>query len=79
MAQIKSNLLIGKRTFTRYSDEYNDLQINFIPIYFIEDQKNLYIGVMNDMVGTQKGSFPLNYLIGTNQINSKYLSKTYKK
>ena len=47
MAQIKSNLLIGKRTFTRYSDEYNDLQINFIPIYFIEDQKNLYIGVMN--------------------------------
>ena len=70
---------IGKKTFARYSDDYNDLQINFIPIYLVEDGEDLYIGTKNDMVGTSKGYFPLHSLIGKNQINTKYLSNIYKK
>ncbi len=70
---------IGKKTFARYADDYNDLQINFIPIYLVEDNGNLYIGTKNDMVGTSKGYFPLHSLIGTNQLNAKYLSNIYKK
>jgi hypothetical protein len=70
---------IGKKTFARYADDYNDLQINFIPIYLVEDGESLYIGTKNDMVGTPKGYFPLHSLIGTNQINAKYLSNIYKK
>ena len=70
---------IGKKIFARYSDDYNDLFINFIPIYLVEDKKNLYIGTKNDMVGTSKGFFPLHSLIGTNQINANHLSNIYKK
>jgi len=70
---------IGKKIFARYSDEYNDLQINFIPVYLVEEDGNLYIGTKNDMVGCHKGYFPLHSLIGTNQLNAKYLSNIYKK
>ena len=73
------NFSIGKKTFARYSDDYNDLQINFIPIYLVEDNGDLYIGTKNDMIGTSKGYFSLHSLIGTNQINAKYLSNIYKK
>jgi hypothetical protein len=73
------NFSIGKKTFARYNDEYNDLQINFIPIYLVEDNGDLYIGIKNDMIGTNKGYFPLHSLIGKNQISAKYLSNIYKK
>jgi hypothetical protein len=80
MVQSKSkNFPIGKKIFARYADDYNDLQINFIPIYLVEDGESLYIGTKNDMVGTSKGYFPLHSLIGTNQLNAKYLSNIYKK
>jgi hypothetical protein len=80
MVQSKSkNFPIGKKVFARYTDEYNDLQINFIPIYLVEDGEDLYIGTKNDMVGCHKGYFPLHSLIGTNQLNAKYLSNIYKK
>ena len=80
MAQSKSkNFPIGKKVFARYTDEYNDLQINFIPIYLVEEGEDLYIGTKNYMVGCHKGYFPLHSLIGTNQLNAKYLSNIYKK
>jgi hypothetical protein len=49
------------------------------PIYLVEDNGDLYIGTKNDMIGTSKGYFSLHSLIGTNQINAKYLSNIYKK
>lgn len=70
---------IGKKTFARYNDEFTDTQINFIPLYLVEDEGNLYIGTKNDMVGTLKGYFPLSSLTGTNQLNAKYLSNIYTK
>jgi hypothetical protein len=78
MQQSKNDIFqIGKKLYARYTDEYNDLQINFIPMYVVEDKDTLYIGTKNDMVGTHKGYFPLHSLIGTNQINSKHLSNIY--
>ena len=78
MQQFKSdNFPIGKKIYARYADDYNDLQINFIPMYVVEDEENLYIGTKNDMVGTQKGYFSLHSLIGKDQLNSKYLSNIY--
>ena len=80
MPQSKTkDLIIGQKTFARYNDDYNDVQINFIPTYLVEDNGNLYIGTKNDMVGTPKGYFPLHSLIGTNQINAKYLTNIYLK
>jgi hypothetical protein len=70
---------IGKKIFARYVDEYNDLQINFIPTYLVEDGESLYIGTKNDMVGSHKGYHPLNLLIGSNQLNAKNLSNIYLK
>ena len=70
---------IGKKIFARYNDEFTDTQINFIPVYLVEDDGNLYIGTKNDMVGTLKGYFPLSALTGTNQLNVKYLSNIYTK
>lgn len=73
------NYPIGKKIFARYNDDITDTQINFIPVYLVEDNGNLYIGTKNDMVGTQKGYFPLTSLTGTTQLNTKYLSNIYTK
>lgn len=70
---------IGKKIFARYADEYNDLQINFIPSYLVNEGDSLYIGTKNDLVGTFKGYFNLEFLTGKQQINSKYLSNIYLK
>ena len=70
---------IGKKIFARYNDEFTDTQINFIPVYLVEDDGNLYIGTKNDMVGTLKGYFPLSSLTGTTQLNAKHLSNIYTK
>ena len=70
---------IGKKVFARYYDEVTDTQINFIPVYLVEENGNLYIGTKNDMVGTLKGYFPLSSLTGTTQLNAKYLSNIYTK
>ncbi len=74
-----NNFPIGKKIFARYNDDFTDTQINFIPIYLVEDGGNLYIGTKNDMVGTLKGYFPLSSLTGTNQLNVKHLSNIYTK
>ena len=80
MAQFKINdFPIGKKIFARYNDEYNDLQINFIPTYVLEENNSIVIGTKNNMVGTPKGYYQLNGLTGTNQINSNYLSNIYTK
>lgn len=70
---------IGTKVFARYTDEFNDVQINFIPTYVVEEQNSLYIGTKNNMVGTQKGYFQLEALTGTDQINSNFLSNVYTK
>jgi hypothetical protein len=70
---------IGKKIFAKYTDEFTDTHINFIPAYLVEEGENLYIGTKNDMIGTQKGYFPLNTLTGTDQLNAKYLSNIFIK
>lgn len=70
---------IGKKIFARYSDEWNDLQINFIPMYVVEDQNSLYIGTKNDLVGTFKGYYQLEDLTGKPQLNANNLSNVYTK
>lgn len=74
-----NNFQVGKKTFARYNDDFTDTQINFIPVYLVEEDGNLYIGTKNDMVGTVKGYFPLSSLTGTTQLNAKYLSNIYTK
>lgn len=71
--------VIGRKTFARYSDEYSDSQVNFIPIYILEEGGETFIGTKNDMVGTEKGYFKVVELTGKNQINAKYLSNIYLK
>lgn len=70
---------IGKKMFARYTDDHNDIQINFIPVYVVEDEKSLYIGTKNNMIGTPKGYFTLESLTGSIQINAKFLSNIYLK
>lgn len=70
---------IGKKMFARYSDEWNDLQINFIPMYVVEDKNSLYIGTKNDLVGTFKGYYKLEDLTGKPQLNVNNLSNVYTK
>lgn len=80
MAQCKiEDVQIGKKTFARYTDEYNDLQINFIPTYVVEENNSLYIGTKNNMVGTLKGYYQLQELTGKDQLNGKFLSNIYLK
>lgn len=80
MAQCKiEDFPIGKKIFARYSDEFNDLQINFIPIYILEEKNDVLIGTKNNMVGTEKGYFNLFDLTGTEQISAKFLSNIYLK
>lgn len=80
MAQCKiEDFPIGRKIFARYNDEYNDLQINFIPIYVVQEENYLYIGTKNNMVGTFKGYFDLEQLTGKPQLNTKYLSNIYLK
>ena len=74
-----NNFPIGKKIFARYNDEYNDLQINFIPTYVLEDSDSILIGTKNNMVGTEKGYFDLQLLTGKEQLNSKYLSNIHIK
>lgn len=70
---------IGRKTFARYNDEYNDIQINFIPTYVVEENNSLYIGTKNNMVGTSKGYYQLQELTGKDQLNGKYLTNIYLK
>ncbi len=80
MAQSKkTDFPIGKKVFARYNDEYNDLQINFIPTYVLEENNSLIIGTKNNMVGTFKGYYQLEELTGTTQLDSKYLTNIYTK
>ena len=80
MAQCKkTDFPIGKKIFARYNDEYNDLQINFIPTYVLDEDGSIIIGTKNNMVGTFKGYFSLEDLTGKNQINANYLSNVYTK
>jgi len=75
----KTDFPIGKKIFARYNDEYNDLQINFIPTYVLDEGGQIIIGTKNNMVGTFKGYFSLEELTGKNQINANYLSNVYTK
>lgn len=80
MVQFKiEDFPIGKKIFARYTDEWNDLQINFIPTYVVEDQNILYIGTKNNIVGTFKGYYPLEDLTSKPQLNTKYLTNVYTK
>lgn len=80
MAQCKiDDLPIGRKIFARYTDEYSDIQINFIPTYVVEENNSLYIGTKNSMVGTPKGYFQLQELTGRDQLNAKFLSNIYLK
>lgn len=74
-----NNFPIGKKIFARYNDEYNDLQINFIPTYVLEDSGSFLVGTKNNMVGTLKGYYQLEQLTGIIQLNSKYLSNIHFK
>lgn len=73
------DFVIGRKTFARYSDEYSDSQINFIPLYVLHEGVETLIGTKNDMVGTEKGYFKVVELTGKDQINAKYLSNIYLK
>lgn len=68
---------IGKKIFARYTDEFNDLQINFLPTYVIEDGEDILIGTKNNLVGTHKGYFDLTMLTGKSQINAYNLSNIH--
>lgn len=70
---------IGKKIFARYSDDFNDLQINFIPVYILNESSEILIGTKNNMIGTEKGYFNLFDLTGTEQLSAKYLSNVYVK
>jgi len=70
---------IGKKVFARYCDEYSDTQINFIPVYVLEDENGIVIGTKNDMVGTLKGYYQMTELTGTKQLNAKNLTNVYTK
>jgi len=72
-------LIIGKKTFAHYSDEFSDAQINFIPVYFLNEEGETLIGTKNNMVGTEKGYFDVIELTGKTQLNKKYLSNIYTK
>lgn len=72
-------LIIGKKTFARYSDEFSDVQINFIPVYILDEDGEILVGTKNNMVGTEKGYFNLVELTGKTQLNKKYLSNIYTK
>lgn len=80
MPQFKTNdFPIGKKIFARYNDDYNDLQINFIPTYTLNENGTIFIGTKNNMVGTQKGYYRLDELTGKTQINANYLSNIHIK
>lgn len=68
---------LGKKIFARYLDEYNDMQINFIPVYVLQENDQKIIGTKNNMVGTEKGYFELIQLTGKNELSSKNLSNIY--
>lgn len=70
---------IGKKIFARYTDEYNDLQINFIPTYIVNDNELIFIGTKNNMVGTPKGYYQLDELTGKTQLNANHLSNIHIK
>jgi len=70
---------IGKKVFARYCDEYNDVQINFIPTYVLNENGKISISTKNNLVGTFKGYFPLNELTGKNELNAMNLSNVYTK
>ena len=73
----KTDFPIGKKIFARYIDEYNDLQINFLPTYLLEEDGNILIGTKNNLVGTAKGYFDLSLLTTKPQINSRNLSNIH--
>lgn len=75
----KSDFPIGKKMFARYVDEFSETNINFIPVYVLEEENGILIGTKNNMVGTEKGYFNLRDLTGKEQLNSKHLSNIYTK
>lgn len=68
---------IGKKIFARYTDEFNDLQINFLPTYVIEEGDEILIGTKNNLVGTHKGYFELTMLTGKPQLNARSLTNIH--
>jgi hypothetical protein len=70
---------IGKKIFAKYTDEYSDTSINFIPVYVLKEGDSVLIGTKNNMVGTEKGYFDLKMLTGKEQLNAKNLSNIYLK
>jgi len=68
---------IGKKVFAKYTDEYNDMAIHFIPEYVIEENGETVIGVKNDSVGTEKGYYNILQVTGKTQINTKYLTNLH--
>lgn len=73
----KTKFPIGKKIFARYSDDYNDISINFIPMYVLEEGEETIIGTKNDMVGTEKGYYHIKQVTGKQQLNSKNLSNIH--
>lgn len=68
---------IGKKIYAKYTDEFNELNINFIPMYVLEESDGKIIGTKNNMVGTESGYFNVTQVTGREQINSKYLSNIH--
>lgn len=71
------NIIIRTKTFARYTDEYNNIQINFIPSYVLNENNTTFIGLKNDLIGTYSGYFPVEQLTGTLQLNMRNLSNIH--
>jgi len=68
---------IGKKVFAKYTDDYNDLGIHFIPTYILEEDGQTFIGVKNNSVGTEKGYYDIRWVTGKEQINKNNLTNIH--
>lgn len=69
---------IGKKVFAKYTDDYNEMAIHFIPTYIIEENDNTFIGIKNNSVGTEKGYYDITYITGQGyQLNKKHLTNIH--
>jgi hypothetical protein len=68
---------IGTKVFAKFTDEYNEMPIHFIPAYVIEDRGEIFIGVKNDSVGTEKGYFNIRQVTGKTQLNTNNLTNLH--
>lgn len=68
---------IGKKVFAKYTDEYNEIPIHFIPTYILKENGETIIGVKNDSIGTDKGYYNIKSVTGKTQINTKYLTNIH--